>query len=754
MRTLVTTAALSPAVAQAVAFTGAYRQHRHDPAPLREAACLRTQFPAILGPLREDDALAGRRPAEMIVYIGTIWWAAYPGRSRGNRAEGKQGGYCFDFAAPERPDRTDEERRVLAELASFWETECTLAKVHGRWEPSLRQHTGGHAQIDGTSIGFCVAPDLDHILRLGLTGLRDAVAARRQAGGTGAEAAFLTGLATVVELLFETCRHYETQARQLAETAAEPRPRARFRKMADVLLALRQGPPATFAEAVQLAWLCTLLTGGKHIEGWRLDVALGDFYCRDIDSGIETEESALDLLQALWQAFFENGEAAVCRIVIGGRGRRNPGYADRFSLAAMEATRRHRKVTPQLTLRFHADQAPALLAKAYDVLAEGCTYPMLYNDDVVVPGVSRSLHVPPEVAERYHPLGCGEYMLGACSPSLLDCGWSIPKSLEAALHNGRSDDGRAIGPPTGAAEELDSFGKLQEAVRQQVAFAASLSARIYRHITDVYAGECAFLLASLFTDDCLARGRALFDGGVRYRGACVMGHGFTNAADGLTAIRRLVYDERRVPLNRLVAALDRDFEGEDDLRRLMLACPKFGNDDPSADRELVDLWRDISAAADAAGREAGFDFHTVSSVNPGGYGMGRACGATADGRRRGEPFAIGNAPTAGFDRNGLTALLSSVARVDAANGGAATNIKLSRAFFTGGRDKLTALFGAYFASGGQQVMITVIDRHDLEAALAEPARYSHVLVRVGGWSARFIDLEPAVQQEILRRTLY
>ena len=233
-----------------------------------------------------------------------------------------------------------------------------------------------------------------------------------------------------------------------------------------------------------------------------------------------------------------------------------------------------------------------------------------------------------------------------------------------------------------------------------------------------------------------------------------MGHGFTNAADGLTAIRHVVYRQKRFTLAQVVAALDANFEGHDVLRKALMDAPKFGNDNDEADRMLVDMWRDINAAARDAGARAGLDFFTVSSVNPGGYGMGQQCGATADGRKCGEPFAIGHAPTAGFDRQGLTAMFNSVAKVDAANGGATTNIKLSRDFFTGARAKVEALFKAYFAKGGLQANVTVVNRGDLEAAMKTPEQYPHVLVRLGGWSARFIDLERSVQEEILRRTLY
>lgn len=746
---------MNPLVRQAIDFTEVYRRHRGADPATREAACLKAQFPAILGELRPDDLFAGRRSAAWITYVGPIWWTAYPGWNPERKEEGKQGGYCFDFAADTRHACTEAEREAIQGLKAFWERECSVARFLARWDDELIRHTGAGCQVAGRSGGFCLALDFDRLLRRGLPGLAADVRDRRaRALSDGEDTAFCDGLLVALDVVADVCAHYSRQARGLAAAATTPGVRDRMATLANDLDALRERPPQTLHQAIQLLWLYNLLTNAKHVEGPRLDVALGDFYVRDLDGGTLTADQALDQILALWKLFHENGEAAVCRIVIGGLGRRNVAAADRFATAAIEASRRFRQVTPQLTLRIHRDQDPELLRQAYVAIGEGGIYPMLYNDDVVVPGVARALGVSLAEAMEYHPLGCGEYMLAHSSPSLLDSVWSIPKTVEAALHDGLGGDGRRIGPATGATASLDSFEELYAAVLRQVRFAASLAARTYRAVCDTYSNHCAFLLGSLLTDDCLDRNRAMFDGGVRLLGACEMGHGFTNAADALTAIRKLVYEDRTATLEEVVAALAADFEGHATLRQQLLHAPKFGNDDPDADAMLVRLWNDINMAARDAGRDAGLDFLLVSSVNPGGYGMGLSCGATADGRHSGQPFAIGNAPTAGNDRNGLTALCNSVARVDPANGGAVTNFKLSRELFAPTPRIVETVFATFFANGGQQASLTVVNRDDLEAAMREPAKYTHVLVRLGGWSARFVDLEPAIQQEILRRTLY
>jgi len=261
-------------------------------------------------------------------------------------------------------------------------------------------------------------------------------------------------------------------------------------------------------------------------------------------------------------------------------------------------------------------------------------------------------------------------------------------------------------------------------------------------------------MGSLLTEDCIAKGKPLLSGGANYIGACVMGHGFTNAADALTAIKQLVYDKKAYTLAEVIQALDANFDGYENLYKALVAAPKYGNDNSEADETVSRLWRDMTEAARKAGAEHGLDFLTVSSVNPGGYYMGWDMGATADGRHKSESYAIGNAPTAGSDKSGLTALMNSVLRTDPVNGGSVTNFKVSREFFMKERGKFEALFSAYWAGGGLQANITIVNKGDLEAAMKEPEKFPHLLVRLGGWTARFIDLDSYTQNEILRRTLY
>jgi pyruvate-formate lyase len=381
---------------------------------------------------------------------------------------------------------------------------------------------------------------------------------------------------------------------------------------------------------------------------------------------------------------------------------------------------------------------PDLLTLAYDTINETYTFPMLFNDDVIIDGIAEAYDVSVEAAYDYYPLGCGEVVLAPHSPGILCVAWDIPKAVDKAIRKSNAK----------------SYDELYAAFVGEIKSEAAIFAGYHRLLVDTHNKNSAFLMSSLLTNDCIKNNKPLLDGGARYLGGVVMGHGFTNAADALSAIKKVVYDDKAFTLAEIVKALDADFDGCENIRKALLSVPKYGNDDTAADTTVSDLWRDISVETKQAGKDFGFDFFTVSSVNPGGYGMGQKMGATADGRQKGQPYAIGNAPTAGNDKSGITALMNSILRTNPANGGTMTNFKVSRDFFTKERAKFEALFSAYWVEGGQQANVAIVNKGDLEAALKEPEKYPHLLVRLGGWTARFIDLENHIQREILNRTLY
>ncbi len=259
---------------------------------------------------------------------------------------------------------------------------------------------------------------------------------------------------------------------------------------------------------------------------------------------------------------------------------------------------------------------------------------------------------------------------------------------------------------------------------------------------------------SLLTDDCIKRGMGLHAGGVRYLGGNEEGFGVTNVANSMAAIKKLVFDEGIYTLRELVEILDKNFEGHEQDRKRLLAAPKWGNADPFVDSLKRKYEEFIHKTADELGRAVGFHYYTTANVNPGGIIIGPTIAASADGRRCGEYMAVGNSPAPGTDKSGLTATLLSAANSDPKNGGAVTNICISRELITEHRELVKNTFLTYFAEGGQQLNVNCFGRGDLGRALVEPEKYQNLIVRISGYSAKFVDLDKITQKHIMERTLF
>lgn len=740
--TLVATSPRLSVFEKELAFTRTYQDHLHDPAPLREVACLQTQFRDIFSPIRSNDLLAGRIDQYRLVGFGL------------EMASGGPGYYCHADRLRQRADELgcdEHERAVIEEMIAFWEVEATIdgKLVHSLPVEVLRATTNNVADMGGRLAGPLL--DFHKLVQRGIPGLWAEV---EKAAAHNGDSPLYQGMRQALLLLTETCRRYAAEARLQAQTATADR-RAELNLIAVDLDAIIARPPQTLHQAAQLAWLYALISG--VVNYGRMDVYLGDFLAADLQAGRITEAEALRLLQSWWQMIADRKIVFNSRVIVGGLGRPNEANADRFALLAMEATRTVIEIEPQLTLRFHRGQNPALMAKALDVIAEGRTYPMLYNDDLNVPAVENAFGVSRAEAERYLPYGCGEYALDGISFGSPNCSLNLLKALEVTLHNGVDAlTGEPLGLALGDFESFDTFADLFAAYKQQVEFFVANLARRHKYEYAAEDESAAFLFCSMLYEDCIGRGKSLVGGGVKYRGGIIESMGMVNAGDSLASIKELVYERGLLTRQQLLTALDANFVGYERERRLLLNAPKYGNDDDRADSLVQAVSDHVAAACIAQAPVVGLDYFLVVNINNhANVGLGKVTAASADGRRSGDPLANGNNPTAGMDRNGVTAFLNSISKLDpTCHAGYVHNMRFDRGMFTRERPKLEALLNAYFARGGTQAMITVVNRGDLEAALREPEKYRNLIVRVGGFSARFVELASDVQQDVLRRTTY
>lgn len=733
-------------------FTETYRRYRDAHPALREVMCLQAQFPAFFAPIREGDLFAGRVERTLVGFSVDEWgqtafgYYVLPDEIEQRLAVGD-----FDVVY---------EQRVRAML-DFWRTENTSAKLRAAYPPEMARWLPSDNWMGDYGVAFPLyrltggTLDFGKLVRLGLPGLRREVQRyRQQAAEAQGDVVLFDAMEQALDLFADVCRVYEQQAReQAADASGEAR--RQLEDIADVLSVLVDAPLAHFREALQLFWLYALTADCRNFG--RMDVYLGDFLVRDLESGVLDEAEALRLLQSLWKLMADRHTVVHNRVIVGGRGRPNEANADRFALLAMEASRTVLEIEPQLSLRFYEGQNPDLMAKALDVIGEGRTFPILYNDDVNIPAVMKAFGFSRDEAEQYVPYGCGEYILEHRSFGTPSGVINLLKALEVTLRDGRDPvSGRQLGLALGRFEDFATFDDLWEAYKRQVEHFVRIMAEHEALEYEVAGREAAFLFTSLLYDDCLARGKAAFSGGIRYLGGTLETYGNANTADSLTAIRQLVYEQRVLTPAEMLAALDADFEGHAHARRLMREAPKYGNDDPVADDMLVRVHEHVCNYVRNQAARVGLHSYLVVVINNSANTlMGRQTAASPDGRRAFTSMNNGNTPSSGNDRKGVTAFLNSIVKPDPTiHAGAVQNMKFSRELFSAHRPQLEALLDTYFAQGGPQAMITVVSRGDLERAMQEPEKYPHLFVRVGGFSARFVDLPRDVQQEILERTLY
>ncbi|MEG2083856.1 MAG: pyruvate formate lyase family protein, partial [Oscillospiraceae bacterium] len=367
---------------------------------------------------------------------------------------------------------------------------------------------------------------------------------------------------------------------------------------------------------------------------------------------------------------------------MGGRGRKHPKEADLFLHIAMKVAKDTRYVEPQFTLRLDSNTSEEIWDEALDALGVGATYPTLYNDDINIPAVMHAMRVDEKTAEQYVPFGCTEFVIQGQSTGTPNICINLLKLMNIYMNGGidpmdgvDKSGGHAIAPLE-SHKSFDSFYKgYKSLLDSYLDIAIEAQYRSYGVMNE----HVSFLFTSILMDDCIARGKALLDGGVRYLGGTNETYGNINVSDSLVAIKRLVFKEKKYTLMQINDALLANFKGCDELRTDCLRCAKYGNDLPEADDLANDLYEFVAKGTRDRGIAKGMQyFLIVISNNQLNTEWGNRTSASADGRLSEMYMNPANNPQGGANTNGPTAMLNSLARFDAKyHGGSVQNIKMS-----------------------------------------------------------------------------
>ncbi|MGC9521575.1 MAG: trans-4-hydroxy-L-proline dehydratase [Anaerolineae bacterium] len=585
----------------------------------------------------------------------------------------------------------------------------------------------------------------------------------------------LKAMAIAADAIMLFARRHADRARELAESEGDPARKAELLRIADVCEWVPAHAPRDFWEALQSYWfvhlgVTTELNPWDAFNPGRFDQHLLPFYRQGLEDGTLTRERAAELLQCLWIKF--NNQPAPPKVGVtaaesgtytdfaqintGGVRPDGTDGVNEVTYLILDVIQEMRLLQPSSSIQVSKKNPDRFIRRAGEIIRTGFGQPSVFNADLVVEELIRQGKTI-EDARQGGTSGCVETGAFGKENYNLTGYFNLPKVLEITLHNGIDPrTGKRIGLETGDPTSFATFDDFFEAFEKQVRHFVDIKVRGNNVIERLYARYMPVPFLSLLIDDCIAKGRDYHDGGARYNTSYIQGVGLGTMADALAAIRYHIFDRQNLTMGELLQILSHDYEGYERERQLLLnRTPKYGNDDDYADALMVRTFEAYYRAVDGRPNTKGGHYHIDLLPTTCHVYFGSVTGATPDGRFAGRPLSEGISPVQGADRQGPTAVIKSVAKMDhVRTGGTLLNQKFTPRLLADddGLDGLVRLIRTYFRLDGHHVQFNVVDAETLRQAQANPEQYRNLIVRVAGYSDYFCDLTKALQDEIIART--
>ncbi len=673
----------------------------------------------------------------------------------------------------------DEGRRELDELCEYWKGKC----MSDRQQTMFTGDLGKYWKYEGTFLwsqwSELGIPDYEGLFQTGLKGrIRMAEEKLEEIDRTIPtdyidQKEFLQSVIVMLQAVIRFANRYAEVAGGMAAVEQDPTRRKQLEQIAVTCRWVPENPPRTFFEAVQFFFFIHLV---RYLEystlgiGLRVDYLLGPYYEKDLKEGRIDRAEAIEILELLWAKFLElglvysplltsiyGGVASLQAVTIGGTDRQGRDVTNDVTYLVLEAAENMRTIEPSIAMRVHDKTPDELWSRAIDVLAKGLGYPSLFNDEALIPLLEK-WGVPAEDAKQYAVSGCVYMCIPGKNIGRRVVGYFVlGKCLWWALRQGiKPETGEQWGAQTPDPATFASWEDLLEAYLDQVTFFTTRLAQLENTCRHLYTKYLPRPFYSAIVQGCIEQGKE------RTRWSypsmvhdMVVVIGSTNVADGLAAIKKVVFEDKLVTLPELIDIMDRNWEGRPDIRRACLNAPKFGNDDDYADLIAREVHHRTEAAMESVKDRFGFSMRGDGSAVSATYGLGADTAATPDGRMHGDPFAdctLG--PQPGMDRKGPTAVLNSCQKIDTLSTfNHLLNQKFQRQFLEG---DMKPLFANYLRTWKDKkiphIQFNVVDRETLLKAQETPEEYQDLIVRVAGFSAYFVDLSRGLQDHIIART--
>ncbi len=597
------------------------------------------------------------------------------------------------------------------------------------------------------------------LLEVGFAGLRDeARDAYALNNSPYTEAMFLCMQAAV-----DYIARYEALAEKLLSETDEPEYRETLRRIADSCHELTLGAPTSFFSAVQVVWIAheLLLVENEpsSLSLGRMDQYLYPFYKKDIDAGRLTREDASDIMDALFIKFAATIHSYQ-NITVGGIGADGCWAGNDVTMLVLQSARKMRFDQPLICLRYSPDMPEDIWSEAIANIRTGTGFPALFNDAVCIAAKKR-MGIAEEDAKNYALIGCVEMGTPSKEYSKTEVlRINLPMILELMMTGGRclvSGDRFPL-KDAKALDDFADFDAFYQWYLDEMRFFTDLSAKAVNLLDPTVMQLYPTPYLSALMEGCIEKGIDVTGGGTVYNNTGINLCGMATVADELSAIRKVVFEDKFCSLGELAEAMAADFAGYEILQARLRNAPKFGEEDAFTDGLLADIIAQFSAHIETFDNPRGGKFqlglYTVEDHSK----MGLRTGAGADGRNAKVSLSNGFGTSQGRGLVGPTAVANSVLKTDlsAATNGMVLDLKFAPSFLESEahQQALRALIEGYFADGGMEIQLNVVDRETLIQAQQHPEQYEDLVVRVSGFSAFFTALMKETQDEIIARTEY
>lgn len=757
-------------LARAKLVTASYRETEGHLPSIRRAQALAkilTQIPLYL---EEEDLLAGAFAARPMYFE---WYPEFAVDQE------------FDSALLQKLLAEGETEEDVKDITAYFKDRCLqkafLTRIGEEKKKFILEAGADGAWVFGGKLPLNIdigyhSVSYEKLLRKGFLGVLDEIQEELRATPVKDDPSyqkvqFLRGLTIVLQAGIQYAGRWRALIKDLSGRT-NGRRKAELEEIAGICERVPAHPARNFREAVQAVVFLHIM---MHLESrsqespGRMDQYLYPYYRQDTEEGRLTREEALEILECLrvkWSTLrlfngavyneIISGEAQYHNITLGGQTRDGRDATNELSHLFLEAAFRTRTPHPTLSIRTHKNISQDFILKGLELVQAGLGYPAFFNDHSSIPWLLDQ-GVPLEAAREHCIGGCVHHQMAGQSSPLEPFFISIPKCLELAFHNGIDPlSGKQLGPRTGELADFHTFEDLLEGFHKQVRYFSEEGGRITNEQRVGRAEIAPAMLSSAFVDDCIQRGRSCLGDGARYPLLAQISVGMIDAADSLAAVKKCVFDDRTVSPKELAASLAANFKGKEEVRKLLMKAPKYGNDDDFADgmaADLYDWWRKMVGEIEAP---YGLKYLPAPySISIHGA-AGKRVGALPNGRLAEVALADGSvSPCTGVDTHGPTAVLNSAGKINQPPlFGTLLNMKFHPSSLKTREDlkKLLALIKTYFDYGGKHVQFNVIDGQTLRDAQAHPERYGNLIVRVAGYSALFNELHRSIQDEIISRT--